>query len=319
MSLVVWGGVLALLVAWFWLTQPLLVARRREAPEVAPDPARLKKRVREIVFDFHPRDFTHPENLKRAAEYIAHEMRGAGAAVAEQVFEAEGASYRNVIGSFGPETGDLIVVGAHYDTDGEMPGADDNASGMAALLELAGLLSSARLPRRVDLVAFALEEMPFFGTGAMGSAVYAASVRAAGRRVRAMICLEMLGCFTDQRGSQRFPFPLLQLFYPSRGNFIAVVGNALGVGIVRRVKRSMRAGADLPVYSINAPAIVPGIDLSDHRSFWREGFPAVMITDTAFYRNERYHTAADAPDTLDYARMAEVVRGLFRAVTDLAR
>jgi Zn-dependent M28 family amino/carboxypeptidase len=181
------------------------------------------------------------------------------------------------------------------------------------------MLARERLSHRVELVAFALEEMPFFGTGAMGSAVHAASLRASGRRVRAMICLEMLGCFDDRRGSQRFPFPLLRLFYPSRGNFIAVVGNAGGIGIVRRVKRSMRAGSNLPVHSINAPAIVPGVDLSDHRSYWREGFPAVMITDTAFYRNDRYHSAADTPETLDYPRMAEVVRGAWNAVVDLAR
>jgi len=310
---------LALLIGWFWMTQPLFVRRTRRSAGSVPDPLRLEEFVRRIVFDFHPRDFTHPESLSRAARFIGEEMQRAGAEVSDQLFEAGGGTYRNVIGSFGPQMGEVIVVGAHYDTDGEMPGADDNASGVAALLELAGLLASERLSRRVELVAFALEEMPFFGTGAMGSAVHAASLRAAGRRVHAMICLEMLGCFDDRSGSQRFPFSLLRLFYPGRGNFIAVVGNVGGVNIVRRVKRSMRAGSDLPVYSINAPSIVPGVDLSDHQSYWREGFPAVMITDTAFYRNERYHTAADTPETLDYNRMTQVVRGVFRAVTDLAR
>ena len=250
--------------------------------------------------------------------YIGEELRRAGAEVTEQTFEAGGGSYRNVIGSFGPEGRDVIVVGAHYDTDGEMPGADDNASGVAALLELARLLAHEPLSRRVELVGFALEEMPFFGTGTMGSAIHAASLRASGRRVRAMICLEMLGCFDDRSRSQRFPFPVLRLFYPNRGNFIAVVGNVSGAAIVRRVKRSMRAGSEIPVYSINAPSIVPGVDLSDHRSFWREGFPAVMVTDTAFYRNDRYHTVADTPETLDYRRMSDVVRGIFRAVADLA-
>jgi Zn-dependent M28 family amino/carboxypeptidase len=287
--------------------------------DIAPDPSRLEELVRRIVFDFHPRDFSHPENLSRAAVYIGDSLKRAGADVSVQLFEAGGAAYRNVIGSFGPQTNDVIVVGAHYDTDGEMPGADDNASGVAALLELASMIARAELSRRVELVAFALEEMPFFGTGAMGSAVHAASLRTGGRRVRAMICLEMLGCFSDRPGSQRFPLPLLRLFYPGRGNFIAVVGNVGGVRIVRRVKRWMRAASDVPVFSINAPSIVPGVDLSDHRSFWREGFPAVMVTDTAFYRNDRYHTADDTPDTLDYRRMAEVMRGVFRAVTDLAR
>jgi Zn-dependent M28 family amino/carboxypeptidase len=308
----------ALLLGWFWITQPLSVSRKKATPGPAAEPSRLEENVRRIVLDFHPRDFSHPENLDRAASFIGDSLKRVGAEVSEQLFEAGGGSYRNVIGSFGPGTSEVIVVGAHYDTDGEMPGADDNASGVAALLELAPLVAQLELSRRVELVAFALEEMPFFGTGAMGSAVHAVSLRAGGRSVRAMICLEMLGCFDDRRGSQRFPLSFLRLFYPGRGNFIAVVGNLGGAPIVRRVKRSMRAGSELPVYSINAPSLVPGVDLSDHRSYWRQGFPAVMITDTAFYRNDRYHTAADTPETLDYNRMAEVVRGVFRAVTDLA-
>jgi hypothetical protein len=232
----------ALFVGWFWLTQPVSVSRERPTMDVAPEPSRLEGHVRRVVRDFHPRDFGHPENMGRAAAYIGDALKRAGAEVSDQSFEAGGGAYRNVIGSFGPETEEVIVVGAHYDTDGEMPGADDNASGVAALLELARLLATERLSHRVELVAFALEEMPYFGTGAMGSAVHAASLRASGRRVRAMICLEMLGCFSDQPGSQHFPFSLLRLFYPGRGNFIAVVGNVGGVEIVRRVKRSMRAG-----------------------------------------------------------------------------
>src|SRR5262245_4733079 len=243
---------LVLLFGWFWMTQPLWVSRGKATPAPSPEPSRLEEHVRRIVHDFHPRDFTHPENMSRAARFIGEEMRRAGAEVSEQPFEAGGASYRNVIGSFGPDGRDVIVIGAHYDTDGEMPGADDNASGVAALLELARLLAREHISHRVELVAFALEEMPFFGTGAMGSAIHAASLRASGQRVRAMICLEMLGCFDDRPGSQRFPFPLLRLFYPSRGNFIAVVGNLSGAAIVRRVKRSMRAASDLPVFSINA-------------------------------------------------------------------
>ncbi len=135
-----------------------------------------------------------------------------------------------------------MVVGAHYDVAGEMPGADDNASGVAGLLELADLLAGEKLSRRVELAAYALEEMPFFSTPLMGSAVHARSVAASERQVRAMLCLEMIGCFSDEPGSQQFPFGVLRLFYPDRGNFIAVVGNLGGVGIVRRVKRSMREG-----------------------------------------------------------------------------
>ena len=299
------------------MTQPLFPARRWRG-SLCADPARLRRRVRQLCEEFFPRDFGHPENLESAAAYIREEFQRVSAAVADQVFSAGGGNYRNVIASFGPKTEELIVVGAHYDTDGELPGADDNASGVAGLLELAHLLCAVKLPLRVELVAYALEEMPFFGSSEMGSAVHARALHASGRRVRAMLCLEMIGCFSDERGSQQFPFPLLRLFYPGRGDFIAVVGNLRGPGVVRRVKLAMRRATDLPVRSINAPALVPGVDLSDHVNYWRLGYPAVMITDTAFYRNERYHTERDTPETLDYTRMAKVVQGVFEAVCDLA-
>ena len=309
----------ALLVgAALWLIQPLAGARKVAGVPIA-DPSRLEACVRRLVAEFSPRDFGHPENLARAAEWIAGEFRAHGAEVSEQVFAIQEVSYRNVVASYGPPTAAVVVVGAHCDTDGELPGADDNASGVAGVLELGRLLSGVKLSMRVELVAYALEEMPVFGTGWMGSDVHARSVVESGRAVRGMLCLEMIGCFTDEARSQRFPFPLLRLFYPGRGNFVAVVGNVGGVALVRRVKRSMRSAGALPVYSINAPALVPGVDLSDHSSYWREGLPAVMITDTAFYRNDRYHTADDTPETLDYERMAKVVDGVFGAVLDLAR
>jgi Zn-dependent M28 family amino/carboxypeptidase len=190
---------------------------------------------------------------------------------------------------------------------------------VAGLLEVGDLLSGAALSRRVELAAYALEEMPFFRTDLMGSAAHARALETSGRRVRAMLCLEMIGCFSDEPGSQSFPLGVLRLFYPDRGNFIAVVGNLGGAGLVRRVKRSMRDASGLSVRSINSPAWVPGVDFSDHSSFWRLGDPAVMITDTAFYRNARYHTEEDTPATLDYRRMAEVVAGIRQAVLDLAR
>ena len=311
---------LPLAAAAAWLTQPMPFVRRRARASLAPDPKRLERRVRDLVERFHPRNGGHPDNMRRAADWIAGELKATGANVSEQRFSTAGAEYINGVAAYGPETRDVVVVGAHYDVAGEMPGADDNASGVAGLLELADLLDGLRLGCRVELVAFALEEAPYFATPGMGSEVYAASLQRGGRRVRGMLCLEMLGCFSDEPGSQQLPFgPLLRLFYPSRGNFIAVVGSADGAGIVRAVKGAMRAASDLPVFSINAPRFVPGVDLSDHSAFWGRGLPAVMITDTAFYRNPRYHTERDTPDTLDYRRMAEVVTGLRAAVLRLAR
>ena len=308
-----------LVAAWAWTTQPILLVGRGDRAGPPPDAARLERRLRRLVEEFYPRDGGHPENMARAADWIADELRRAGAAVSMQPFETLGARYRNVVATYGPDTPDVVVVGAHYDVAGEMPGADDNGSGVAGLLELADLLGDAKPARRVDLVAFANEEAPYFGTAGMGSEVYASALEKAGRGVRGMICLEMIGCFTDAADSQRLPFGVLRLIYPTRGDFIAVVGSAGGAGIVRGVKRSMLRASDLPVRSINAPRFVHGVDLSDHSTFWTRGLPAVMVTDTAFYRNPRYHTENDTPDTLDYARMAKVVAGVRRAVLDRAR
>lgn len=312
--------IVVLAAASFWTTQPVFfVGRAAPTAGSAPDRARLENRLRKLVEGFHPRDGGHPENMARAAGFIGEELRQSGAAVSRQPFESSGAPYENVVAAFGPDTPDVVVVGAHYDVAGEMPGADDNASGVAGLLELADLLSGSSLARRVELVAYANEEAPFFGTPGMGSEVHARSLESAGRRVRGMICLEMIGCFTDQPDSQQLPFAVMKLLYPTRGDFIAVVGSAGGAGIVRSIKRSMMEASDLPVRSINAPRFVHGVDLSDHSTFWKRNLPAVMISDTAFYRNPRYHTESDTPDTLDYQRMAKVVAGVQAAVLDLSR
>ena len=286
-----------------------------------PSPARLEAHVRMLAETLAPRYWKRQDNLDRAADYIAAGLREAGARVTEQVYAVEGAGrYRNVIGSFGPDAGARVVVGAHYDAAGPLPGADDNASGVAGVLELARMLGvNATLAARVDLVAFTLEEPPYYDTEWMGSLLHAASLRREGVAVRAMLALEMIGCFSDAPGSQALPHPLLRLVYPSRGNFVAVVGRVGEARLLRTVKRAMRDATDLGVYSMTGPEWIPGVDFSDHRSYWHHGYPAVMITDTAFYRNVRYHTASDTPATLDYARMAEVVTGVHRAVLTLAR
>jgi Zn-dependent M28 family amino/carboxypeptidase len=220
---------------------------------------------------------------------------------------------------FGPEAGERLVVGAHYDAFGPYPAADDNASGVAGLIELAYLLGQHPPALAVELVAFTLEEPPYFRTAEMGSAVHAQSLKAAGVTVRVMFSLEMIGYFSDAPDSQRFPVPLLSLCYPSRGNFITVAGN-VGEGLlVRRIKRAMSGASELPVYSINAPRLIPGLDFSDHLNYWQAGYPAVMITDTAFFRNRNYHTMQDTADKLDYRRMAQVVEGVMAAVVALSQ
>ena len=310
--------VLLLIVAWFWLTQPLL-SRPQPNGVRTVDPARLEAHVRKLSSDFSPRDIGHPENLDRAAAYIASELTQAGGSVSEQGYRVEGNSYRNVIARFGPEGGERIVVGAHYDAFGPLPGADDNASGVAGLLELARLLGQQAPAMRVELVAFSTEEPPYFRTTGMGSSVHAQALRKENVNVRAMLSLEMIGYFSDANSSQHFPVGILSALYPSRGNFIGVVGRVSDGLLVRRIKGAMSGAAPLPVHSINAPSVIPGVDFSDQLSYWDAGYNAVMITDTAFYRNRNYHTAHDTAEKLDYKRMAMVVEGVYAAVNELSK
>src|SRR5215212_6638455 len=303
---------------WFWVTQPLL-SRARPNSERTVDPSRLEAHVRKLSIELGPRDASHIENLDRVAAYIKDEFSQTTARVSEQVYHVQGLTYRNVVAYFGPESEERIIVGAHYDTAGPLPGADDNASGVAGVIELARLLGRQQPPLRVELVAFSLEEPPYYRTTGMGSSVHAESLRNQNVQVRAMFSLEMIGCFSDTPNSQFFPVGVLSAFYPSRGNFIAVVSRMSDGLLVRRTKSAMRNAAPLPVYSINAPRSVPGVDFSDQLNYWQAGYSAVMITDTAFYRNRNYHTAQDTAEKLDYKRMAMVVEGVYAAVTELAR
>lgn len=287
---------------------------------------RLRRDVLMIVEGFGPRGDQQPRALDQIADYIAAEFEATGAQVFRQRYDGltpvdghPDGDYQNVIARFGPKPGPdvpLLIVGAHYDAADGLPGADDNASGTAGLLELARLLAEGpQLTRSIELVAYSTEEPPHFRTSQMGSAVHARKLVEAGTPVEMMISLEMIGRFDDRSGSQEFPAPGMGLIYPDRGNFIALVGKTGQGGLVRRSKSDFRHGSDLPVYSINAPTAVPGIDFSDHLNYWAADIPALMVTDTAFFRNHDYHTLDDTPDKLDYARMAQVVDGVHAMIS----
>jgi Zn-dependent M28 family amino/carboxypeptidase len=269
---------------------------------------------------FAPRNYKHPENLDRAAAYIRREFENTDGRISEQAYRVDSLAYRNVILELGPQTQERIVIGAHYDVAGEFPGSDDNASGIAGLIELARLLNRAPLPLTVELVAYTFEEPPFFRTNQMGSNIHAKQLKEQGIRLRMMISLEMIGYFSDDANSQRFPLAILKLFYPTEGNWLAVIGDMGSVAEVRRVKASMQGTTALPVYSFNAPpSLVAGIDWSDHLNYRNNNYPGIMLTDTAFLRNLNYHTEHDTPDLLDYNRMAMVVVGVYAAVLDTAQ
>ncbi len=315
-NVVLWSVVAIVLLL---ITQPMSVPLPSDQQQLSVAIDRLKTHVQMLSETFSPRDYRNTENLDRTAKYIKRAFEQAQGRVSEQPYTTNGKSYRNISALFGPQTNERIVIGAHYDVCQPLPGADGNASGVAGLLELAPLLSQSALPLQIELVAYTLEEPPFFRSEVMGSAVHAAMLKQQGIAVRAMFSLEMIGYFSDESSSQNFPNPILKLFYPSRGNFIAIVGSFGQIGLVRKVKRAMRSTTLLPVHSMNAPGWLPGIDFSDHLNYWRQDFPAVMITDTSFYRNENYHTAQDTLEKLDYNRMAKVVQAVYAAILELAR
>jgi len=298
--------------AWFVVAQPS--CRGNHASGVATDPAKLREHVETLSQRLCPRDWQHRDNLDKCADYIAEHFVQAGATVEFQTLTAGGKRYRNVIGRFNAGKRSRLVVGAHYDACGEVPGADDNASGIAALIELAYLLGRNAPTNAVDLVAYVLEEPPFFRTECMGSAVHAKSIAGEKASVRGVIVLEMVGCFKDEWGSQAYPTLLLRLMYPSRANFIAVASRWDQGDWIKRVKAGMKGTTDLPVYSIRAPSAIPGIDFSDHLNYWPYGFKALMITDTAFYRNKAYHSSGDTPERLDYSRLGKVVVAVFETI-----
>ncbi len=280
----------------------------------------LKKTVHTLAGDIGSRGYNQPIELGRTIDYITGELAGYGYDVRSQSYEYSGERYQNIyVEKTGEkETGKIVVVGAHYDTVTGTPGADDNASAVAGLLELARLLASTPLSRTVHFVAFTLEEPPLFRSKSMGSYVYAKSLNDAGRDVVGMICLEMIGYFTDEPGSQTFPLPFMRWFYPDKGNFITLVGNLQSRVFLNQIKDAFQRGTDLPVETLSTVFVVPGVDFSDHRSFWKFGYNAIMVTDTAFYRNPQYHGIGDVSESLDYGRMVEVVRGLKAAIEDLA-
>ncbi len=297
-------------------TQPLVRPIVTDAPPVSPE--RLAAHVRMLSETLHPRSIENLTNLEAAADYIHKEFAASGAAVADQWFDAQGERFRNVIARFGPADGPILVIGAHYDSFETTPGADDNASGVAGLIELAQLLGRHPPRRPVELVAYTLEEPPHFRNDTMGSARHARSLREAGRDVSLMLSLEMIGWFSDTPGSQAYPIPGMGMLYPDAASFIAIIGRYGDWAHSRKVKAAMMGASGLQVFSMNTTVAIPGVDLSDHHVYWNEGYPALMITDTAFYRNPHYHEAGDTYDKLDYPRMAQVVQGVFAVIQSYA-
>jgi hypothetical protein len=282
--------------------------------------AELRADVRTLAEDIGERNVPdHARQLNEAAEFISRSFTTAGYQPASQWYDAGPAKCRNLeveipgIGS----AQQIVIIGAHYDSVPGSPGADDNASGVAALLALARRFVGSHPERTVRFVAFANEEPPFFWTDKMGSLVYAAMCRQRGDQVVAMISLESLGFYSTVPRSQRYPAGL-GLLYPSTGDFVAFVGNLKSRSLIHEVLRTFRGARVLPSIGAAIPNAVPGAGWSDHWSFWQQGFPAIEITDTAPYRNPHYHSAGDTVTRVDYDRLARFTWGMRAVLRQLA-
>jgi hypothetical protein len=278
----------------------------------------MKNTVRFLSSIDPPRNYEHPISMIKSADFILQKFREYGLNTEEQKFTVSGKIYRNIIAYAGPRNASRLIIGAHYDVCGSQPGADDNASAVAGLLEIARFAKTheSALPCRVDFVAYALEEPPFFGTVNMGSYIHAESLRKDNVNIKGMICLEMIGFFTDKKNSQSYPLGILKLFYPSTGNFIGIVSNCGSSSFANQVDRHV-SRSSIKVSMLKAPSFIHGLDFSDHRNYWKFGYDAVMVTDTAFYRNTNYHQDTDTIDTLDFNKMREVVNGVCWTVLNI--
>jgi len=297
---------------------------RGPLPPLDADGARLAKNLKThvVAVASEEHNVAHPQALERSARYIETTLLALGYAVSRDEFETEGVKVRNLeVGRRGPGSGEprLVVVGAHYDSAQGAVGADDNGSGVAALLELARFLKTVEPAEGIEvrLVFYVNEELPWFATDKMGSYVHSKGLAREGREVFAMLSLETIGWYSESYDSQRYPFPF-SLFYPSKGNFIGFVANLGSRSLMHRVIGTFRRAASFPSEGVAAPESIPGINWSDQWAYWKFGWPAVMVTDTAPFRYPHYHTLRDTPDKLDYERLARVVKGLEEVLRDLA-
>ena len=310
------------------VTQPTLARKSDIDKPIYANAENLKEHVYTIVEKFPNRSYKNLTALEQTARYIHDHFAAYSSEVKYETFKVKNVNddnyttYTNVVATFQGTQGkedEYIIVGGHYDTFAGYPGANDNTSAVASLLELARLLAMHPPKSNVQLVAYCLEEPPFFGTDKMGSFKHAQNLKLAGKNVALAIIMDMIGAYSDKVGSQHYPIPGMEFLYPDKANYISVVANLSWENILstRMVKKSLIQNNDLPVYSMNAPSIIPGIDFSDHRNYWKFDFPAVLITDTAFYRTKNYHTPDDTPDTLNYDNMAKLTESVHKILQEI--
>ena len=282
------------------------------------DTERIQKHLTAITKTKGFRNFEDTVTLNKVADYIFTEFSQYADTTYYQTYTVDNINYKNVICRFGTKQQKaLVVIGAHYDVCGEQEGADDNASGITAILELARLFSRSNLTRPIELVAYTLEEPPFFGTQSMGSYIHASELKKLNTPVYGMVAVEMIGFFNDDEGSQSYPFAPMKLFYGNKGDFILLT-KKIGHGqFVKDFSKQFYNAKTIKTKSLTSPGMIKGVDFSDHRNYWALGFDAMMITNSAFYRNHNYHKSGDKMDRLDFKRMAGVIDAIYYAIINI--
>jgi hypothetical protein len=307
---------LFLLSGFSWFKYDNFDGDIKHYPRLA-DTVRIQSDLLKITKTARSRNYKNVDVLDSTAAYIQAEFLKTTDAVEEQKFMARGVEYKNVIASFGPKDAERVIIGAHYDVCGDQDGADDNGSGVAGLLELARLLKNQPLKYRFDLVAYTLEEPPFFRSESMGSFVHAKFLKDNKIAVKGMVCLEMIGFYDNTEGSQSYPAGFLKWFYGSKGDFITVIEKFGSGDFAKTFRKNMLSEQTLRTKKFKGPASLQGIDFSDHLNYWHFGYSAVMVTNTAFFRNKNYHEKGDTLDRLNIGNIGLVVDGVFRALLKL--
>ncbi|MDH3741975.1 MAG: M28 family peptidase [Hyphomicrobiales bacterium] len=294
-----------------------MTAQTKQKGEI--DAGALEKHVLQLASAIGERNVFRPAALTAAAHYIEKTWSDQGYAVSKHVYETHGQQCANLEvtrrGDRYPEK--FLLIGAHYDSVRGAPGANDNASGVAALLEISRLFQQQHPAISVRFVAFVNEEPPFFMRSNQGSMVYAKMVKNRGDDIALMVSMDCIGCYSEQPGYQRYP-PFFGFFYPSQANYLAVVSNLTSRESMHLFVEQFRAASDFPLEHLATTSFIPGVSWSDHRSFWKQGYQALLVTDTAFYRYRHYHRASDTPDKISYPMFTRAVVGLHRTFTQIA-
>lgn len=294
------------------------IGKKERTVQTSPVPAdskQIKKHLAALTQTPKFRNHKNVAQLNIIADYIRQTFKTYSDSTGFQEYKVGGQTYKNVICSFGTENSKRIIIGAHYDVCGDQQGADDNATGVTALLELARMLKGQKLNYRIDLVAYTLEEPPYFRTENMGSYIHAKYLKDNHIDVYGMASVEMIGYFKDEKGSQDFPVGILSWIYGDKGNFITLVKKFSGAGpFVGNFIDHFKHSNQIKTETFPAPKFVSGVDFSDHLNYWKSGFSALMITDTSFFRNKNYHKSTDTLETLDIQRMTKVIDAIFLSI-----